>query len=155
MKFVYLAGSITGATYGEANDWRFDFGVRLQRIGVTGVSPLRCEPIRGATYSPTNADPKFGTARAIASKNKLDVQTCDLTLCYMPQSVNAARLSLGTIIELAWATAFGKPTILVTDYPLLQAHPVVQANASWLLTDLDEAFEVIEGIFGVYSNAIH
>lgn len=153
-KTVYLAGSITGMKYGEANDWRNEAIERLAKSGIIGVSPLRCEPLRGDTYTPTSADPKFGTARAIASKNMMDVKTCDLTLCYMPVALNENWPSVGTILELGWAHALGKPTILVTDHPRLVDHPVVQVNAGWILGTLEEAYEVIEGIYGVYC-AVH
>jgi len=150
MKNVYLAGSIAGCDKGEANAWRSDIRVKLAAFDIAGISPLRCEPLIGERYGVEHEDPRFGTARAIASKNFFDVQTCDMTLCYMPRDLNERRLSVGTLIELAWAHALRKPTILVSDYPFLLSHPVVQANASWILPTLDSAVEVITGILGDY-----
>ena len=148
---VYLAGSIAGCDRTEANDWRYRMIAELAAYGILGISPLRCEPLIGDRYMVGYADPRFGTARAIASKNRLDVQRCDMTLCYMPAALNERRVSLGTIIELAWAHALDKPTILVSDFPLVLEHPVVQANASWILTTLDEARDVIVGVLGDYA----
>lgn len=145
-KTVYLAGPIAGCDHAEANDWRDVFAERLRRISVKGISPLRCEPLIGGRYELGYMDPRFGTARAIASKNLFDVQSCDIVLAYMPRVLNERRPSYGTTIEIAWAKAFGKPVILVTDDPYLQQHPVTQACASWSLETLDEAFDVIEGI---------
>ena len=141
MSTVYLAGPIAGCNRGEANNWRHDVMAKLRPYGIFGVSPLRCEPLIGERYGMGCDDPRFGTARAIASKNFFDVQSCDFTLCYMPQEINERRLSLGTIIELAWAHSLRKPTLLVTQDPLLLEHAVVQANASWILGTLDEAVE--------------
>lgn len=151
MKTVYLAGPIAGCDLAEANDWRSTTRQYLKRYGIAGISPLRCEPLIGERYGVSYEDPRFGTARAIASKNFLDVQMCDVTLCYMPRVLNERRLSVGTVIELAWAHALRKPTILVTDYPFLLEHPVVQANASWILHELRDAIDVIVGILGDYS----
>lgn len=148
---AYLAGPIAGCDKGEANDWRSDLTFRLKPHGVRGISPLRCEPLVGERYELTYHDPRFGTPKAIAAKNFLDVQLCDMTLCYMPASLNERRLSVGTLCELAWAHALRKPTILVSDYDFLLAHPVVQANASWVLPTLEDAFDVIVGIFGDYA----
>ena len=148
---IYLAGSIAGCDKGEANDWRNTVSAALAQHGIVGVSPLRCEPIHGERYGVSYEDPRFGTARAISSKNFLDVQRCAATLCYMPKDLNERRLSVGTVIELAWAHALRKPTILVTDYPFLLEHPVVNANASWVLATLPEAVDVIVGVFGVYA----
>src|SRR5258706_8501454 len=74
MRFVYLAGPISGCTGPEAHDWRVNVSGQLARHFIKGVSPLRCEPLRGERYSLTYEDPRFGTARAIASKNFMDVQ---------------------------------------------------------------------------------
>lgn len=151
MRTVYLAGSIAGCDHGEANDWRGRVSASLAPHNIRGISPLRCEPLHGDRYDVGYPDPRFGTARAIASKNLNDVKMCDFTLCYMPQALNERRLSVGTLIELAWAHALGKSTILVSDYQFLLEHPVVQANASWILSTLDEAVEVVVGVLGDYA----
>jgi len=151
---VYLAGSIYGCNKGEAQDWRRDVKERLASCNIMGISPLRCEPLVGERYGVSYEDPRFGTPRAIASKNFFDVQASDMTLCYMPAVLNERRLSIGTLLELGWAHALGKPTILVTDYPLLLDHPVVQANASWILGTMDEAVDVCCGILADYAKAV-
>jgi nucleoside 2-deoxyribosyltransferase len=151
MKSIYLAGPISDCDRGEANNWRSDLRIKLAAYDIRGISPLRCEPLVGERYGLGIPDPRFGTARAIASKNFLDVQMCDITLCYMPKNLNERRLSVGTLCELAWAHALRKPTILVSDFPFLLEHPVVQANASWILSTLDEAVEVIVGVLGDYA----
>jgi nucleoside 2-deoxyribosyltransferase len=150
MRTVYLAGPILGCTRGEANDWRGSMRERLFDVGITGVSPLRCEPLVGERYGMNYEDPRFGTPRAIASKNFMDVQNCDMTLAYFPAGAN---FSKGTLIELAWAFALRKPTVLVTTEDW-RDHAVVQACANWVLSDLDEAFDVISGVLCVYSQPV-
>jgi nucleoside 2-deoxyribosyltransferase len=151
MRTVYLAGSVAGCDHTEANEWRQQVSFALAAKRIRGISPLRCEPLIGERYEVGYSDLRFGTARAIASKNFLDVQTCDMTLCYLPRDLNERRLSVGTLIELAWAHALRKPTILVSDYPFLIEHPVVQACASWVLPTLDDAIAVIVGVLGDYA----
>ena len=160
MKTLYLAGPIAGCTDREANDWRKDVGRRLRTYNIMGISPLRCEPLHGERYATPidmaglkteQADPRFGTARAIASKNMFDVMNCDMTLCFLPLAICAQRPSYGTVIELAWAKMYGKPAILVTDDPYLGNHPVVGACASWILPTLDDAVDVVTGILGDYA----
>lgn len=146
---IYLAGPITGRNEDEANDWRKEVTHLLKMYSITGISPLRCEPIQGDRYLANTPDPRFGTVRAISSKNVFDVQQCDLTLAYMPKEFNP---SYGTVIELAWAYDMGKPTILVTDDPKLKEHPVINVCARWLLDDLDAAIDVIKGIFTDYTD---
>lgn len=149
-KHIYLAGPIAGCTEGEANDWREHVSDRLRVLGYVGISPLRCEPLIGERYGTGNDDPRFGTARAISSKNLADVQSCDLTFAYMPKPEEGRPPSVGTIIEIAWANAFRKPVVLVTTDPYILAHPVVNACASWILESLDDGLDVVDGLFHDY-----
>ena len=148
---VYLAGPIMGCTRTEANDWRIEFARQLADNDIRGVSPLRCEPLIGERYSMNKPDPKFGTARAIAAKNMFDVLACDMTLAFIPKPEPGRFHSFGTMCELAWAKMASKPTILVSNDPFIQAHPVLGANAGWLLENLEDALEVIVGVLGGYT----
>jgi nucleoside 2-deoxyribosyltransferase len=149
-KTVYLAGAILGCDKSEANDWRFETASKLAARGITGISPLRCEPLVGERYGMNYTDPKFGTARAIAAKNLFDVRNCDMTLAYMPKPAPGRERSVGTIIECAWAFASHRPAIVVTDDEFLRDHPVLNACVPWFLDSLDDAVEVAAGILGGY-----
>lgn len=148
-KHVYLAGPILGCDRSGANDWRYIVDDTLNAMSngeIRGVSPLRCEPLIGDTYGTSHPDPRFGVPRAIAAKNKYDVKNCDLVLAYMPKG----ELSLGTLLEIAWADAYDKQIILVTDEPKILNHPVLDATVDWKLETLAEACEVINGVLGGY-----
>jgi hypothetical protein len=58
--------------------------------------------------------------------------------------------SYGTIIEAAWADAFGKQVILVSDDPYVMTHPVIDAIMPWKLATLDDACETVIGILSAY-----
>lgn len=154
IRTIYLAGPIAGCTKGEANDWRDYVRSKLEPHRIRGISPLRCEPIIGNTYdlpgSMQHTDPKFGTARAISSKNMFDVRNTDLTLAFLPKFMNEKRPSVGTILEIGWAKAFNKPVVLVTDDDYYRQHPVSSFCASWLLDNLDDACDTILGVMGEY-----
>ena len=163
---VYLAGPILGQTHEEANDWRTAVAAQLADHGIVAISPLRCEPLIGPRYSAGYPCPKFGTARAIGSKNFFDVRTCDMTLAYLPrlfepgayqshtvEDMRRLQLppSIGTIIELAWAMAFDKPAVVVSDNPLVATHPVIDACAGWLVEDLQDGVDILVGVLGDYA----
>ena len=167
MKTVYLAGPIMGCDRGEANDWRIYCASRLAEHGICGVSPLRCEPLVGQTYQMEYADPKFGTARAISSKNLFDVYHCDAGIYRVPPQKLGLKWtgnpgaqtpipcvvkpwSVGTLQELAWAKIWNKPALLVTTDPYLLTHPEVNASAGWAVETLEEAEEIIVGLLGGY-----
>ena len=151
---MYLAGPITGCNEGEAKDWRQYVSGELKKHFITGISPLRCEPIIGERYDVGHLDPKFGTARAISSKNLADVKWCDMTLAYFPAHLNQRKVSLGTVCELAWASALGKPVVLVTDDENMVKHPVINACAGWLVSTLDEGIEILTGVLGDYARPL-
>ena len=148
---VYLAGPIMGCTGPEANDWRKAADVLLKDHGITGLSPLRCEPLIGERYTADYPDPRFGTPRAIAAKNLFDVRSCDITLAYLPKPEAGRRQSYGTIVEIAWARALGKQIILVSDDPYVLGHPVIDACVDWKLGTLQEATDVCIGVLGGYT----
>lgn len=150
-KYIYLAGPILGCTEGEANDWRRDLATRLAEHNIVGISPLRCEPLHGATYGSGSNDPRFGTPTAIHSKNLMDVQSCDMTLAYLPEPPAHKDQSWGTISELGWAFALSKPRVVVTNHAKVRAHPVIAASAGFgFLDDFDQAFDLIIGLFDGY-----
>ncbi len=161
MKTVYLAGPILHCTGEEANDWRREVSALLRdRYGIIGISPLRCEPLVGATYEADYADDKFGTPKAIASKNVFDVKRCDMTLAYLPRRPFFAQVdgdlaikwhqSYGTIQEAALAFAYGNPAVVVSDDPEVIGHPVINALAGWMLPTLQDGIEVLGGVLGGY-----
>lgn len=158
---VYLAGPINGCTRGEANNWRDSFANRLAPA-IIGVSPLRCEPLIGSDRyggcetagKPVNelySDPRFGVPKAIKSKNYIDVHECDVMVAYLPKEANDRRPSYGTIMEIAWAHEARKPVILVSDDPAVYGHPVIAESVQWIVSTLDEAYDIIQGVYGVYA----
>lgn len=155
-RYIYLAGPILGCNKSEANDWRMDMCSRFVEYNIVGISPLRCEPIVGERYGTEYADPLFGTARAIANKNFMDVKMCDVTLAFYPAprldgGTKWAKPSLGTTIEIGWAHALQKPTVVVSQDDFITKHPVVNACAGWMLKDLDQATELILGLLLDYA----
>ena len=154
-KFIYLAGPIAGCTQEEANEWR-EYVRSMLPHAIVGISPLRCEPLKeGMTYTEEGASPKmWSDPRAIATKNWLDTESCDLVLAYLPKELNEKRPSYGTVIEIGWAIGLRKPLIVVSDDKQLMDHPLIKHNASWRLDSLDDAVEVIVGLFGEYIGSV-
>lgn len=148
-KLVYLAGPILGCTEGEAKNWRKWVADQLEPLGITCISPLRCEPLIDAPkYGLVYADPSFGTKQAIAAKNLYDVRRCDLTLAWLPLPPEGRRQSYGTIVEFGVAFEAKKAIILVSDDPNVAGHPLLGGIAGWTLDSLTEAVRCISGIMG-------
>lgn len=155
LRYVYLAGPVTGQTREEANAWRYDFARRIERATfgqVRCISPLRKENLLCKRYEHSNPCPKFGMPRAIAAKNRQDVRNCDVTLAYLPdrRRSDGDRPSYGTICEIVWAAEQGKMVIVISDDPEVKTHPVILECCGWMLETFDEAIEVITGLLGDY-----
>ena len=150
-KYIYLAGPIAGLTEEEATEWRAEVRENLPH-GIIGISPLRCEPLKeGMVYTDDGAtDEMWSDPRAINAKNWLDTESADLVLAYLPKEMNDRRPSIGTIIEIGWAIGLKKPLIVVSDDKQVMEHPLIECNAAWRLDNLEDAVEVIIGLFGDY-----
>ena len=150
-KYVYLAGPIAGLTKEEGTAWREEVDLMLPD-NIIGISPLRCEPVQpGMRYDdPGAVDKLWSDPRSINAKNWLDTMSSDLVLAYLPKVYNDRRPSIGTLIEIGWTIGLNKPLIVVSDDNQLLDHPLIKCNAAWRLNELEDAVEVIVGLFGDY-----
>jgi nucleoside 2-deoxyribosyltransferase len=153
VKSVYLAGPIAGMTEREAKEWRSDAIDYFRKNGITGISPLRNEPAEHGKYG--DALSWVGKAaaegQAIAAKNMFDVRACDMTLIYLPKAANDMRPSYGTVIELGWARILDKPVVLVSDDPVVMAHPCINTCVGWKVETLAAGFVLVVEILGPYA----
>src|SRR5688572_21568512 len=115
MNTVYLAGPITGLSFDGATDWRGHAqGVLLDR-GIRGVSPMRAKEylkseksLKAAGYS--QPDMPLSSAKGITTRDRWDCTNADVVLVNL---VGAERVSIGTMMELAWADSARVPIVLV------------------------------------------
>jgi hypothetical protein len=114
MKTVYLAGPITGLSYEGCTDWR---ELAIKELGIaeiTGLSPMRAkdylkdESFVGDEYQNT----VLSSSRGIITRDRWDTTRCDLILVNF---LGAEKVSIGTVMELAWADAFRTPSIVVIE----------------------------------------
>ena len=145
MKHIYLAGPIAGCSYGEATNWRVEFGSRLPP-GVVGVSPMRNKEFlnRRKRIAGGSLDEQLmGLVSAVGTRDYYDVSHCDMVVAYLPKLSNDRRPSIGTLMELGTTRANGIPAILVTDDKRMTEHPLICDWMSWVVPTLDEALEVV------------
>ena len=108
---VYLAGPISGTSYGESTDWRESIAEKIYPH--TALSPMR-----GKSYLSSEAaiadsyDTPLSCAKGIITRDRWDVERCDIVLVNL---LGASRVSIGTMMEIAWADAYRKPVVLVME----------------------------------------
>lgn len=135
---VYLAGPITGLSFDECVNWREDFIEKLPQQ-IIGLSPLR-----GKDYLEHEQEVKMDYAhlvlsseRGLTTRDYRDVKNSDLILVNL---LGAKKVSIGTVMEIAWARAFQIPVILVIDREgNVHDHPMIRDSVGYRVDNLEEA----------------
>jgi nucleoside 2-deoxyribosyltransferase len=141
-KSIYLAGPITGLSYGKSTDWRRWMARRLS----PEIVPL--SPMRGKDYlkdeqhigSAYEQHP-MSTEAAIIGRDRFDVMTrCDAV---MVNVLGAKKVSIGTVIEIGWADAARKPIILlIEDEGNVHDYPMIRQAATYRTDDPEMAYSI-------------
>jgi nucleoside 2-deoxyribosyltransferase len=146
MKKVYLAGPISGCSWGESEDWRDN----LKTYYIPNVQFY--SPLRGKEYLKNETSIKDSysghinsTAKTIMVRDSFDVRTSDaLVVNFM----GAKKVSIGTVMEVAWAWQNKTPVIaLIEDLANIHEHSMLNEAFSWRVTTLEEAADVLRLLF--------
>ena len=117
-KSVYLAGPITGLTYGDArHGWREEFAAMMP-THIISLSPMRGKDflmgeknLKGdPDMYPTNP---LARPSGILARDRNDVRTCDVVVACFLGAMNHP--SIGTAVEFGWADAYRKPLVMVVE----------------------------------------
>lgn len=142
-KLCYLAGPITGLTFEEADDWRDIAASRLAEHGIIALSPLRGKDyLRGIgrlldQYHELNV---LSSQKGIVTRDRWDCMRADVVL------VNFAgtnHISIGTVMECAWADAARVPIVMVLPRDNIHNHAMLREVAGFLVETLDEAIATV------------
>lgn len=150
---VYLAGPITGLTYGVATDWRLYASDVLEQHSIQPLSPMRGkdfilkrigeQTVLGQTYE----DSPLSTQRGIVARDMFDIAGSDIVLFNL---TGAERISIGTMIEYGWASSRRKVIVTVMEESgNVHDHAFVRELSPYRVKTLHEALEVIMSIAGV------
>src|SRR5271167_1832462 len=114
MSLVYLAGPITGLTYEGCVDWRQKAIDYLDQFGIQGLSPLRSKDylLQETSVADSYEEKILSTQRGIYGRDKFDCERADVVLVNV---LGAKRVSIGTVMEIAWATGKNTPVVLVME----------------------------------------
>jgi nucleoside 2-deoxyribosyltransferase len=153
---VYLAGGITGMTFNGCNNWR-EYAIRnLAEANIHGYNPLRAKDYLRSVNEQSSFQAMqktydgfvMSTAKGINTRDHWDVKTSDVVLVNL---LEAKVVSIGTVMEIAWAHAYRKPTVLVMESENnLHDHPMIRESVGFILPDLDEALHIVKAILLPY-----
>lgn len=149
-KSVYLAGPISGCSYGECTDWREGVTAELAKVGLAAYSPMRAKNYLAhvqklaadcASYGSLNV---LSSNHGITTRDRFDTQRVDLVLVNL---LGAKNVSIGTMIELGWADSVRTPIVCAMEpegNP--HEHGMVKDIIGFRLETLEEAVDTVKAI---------
>lgn len=147
---VYLAGPITGLSYQGATDWRHHVRDLLDPIGIRTYSPMRAKEYLATIgcISGTGEEYRhFGCLslpRGVMTRDRFDATRCDVLLVNL---LGAERVSIGTVMEIAWADAHRTPIVCAMEQSgNPHEHMMVQEAIGFRVDSLSDAVDVIKAI---------
>lgn len=140
--YVYLAGPITGLTFDAATDWREKFAARVNSDKIECLSPLRGKEflrdvgvLHNGTYDGTLASSKGITRR--------DYFDCTRSTVVFINLKDAKRVSIGTVMEIAWAYQMQIPTVIVMEPGNIHHHVMIDESVTYTVDSLEEGEAIL------------
>lgn len=137
---IYMAGPISGLTYGESEAWRDEFTSYFEGTNIRCLSPLRAKTyLHDAGVLEQSYSHPLSTDRGIMMRDHWDCQRSTLIVCNL---IGVERVSIGTVMEIAWAYAYGKPLIMMMDEKSSHDHPMIREAINFRAATVEEAAHI-------------
>lgn len=151
---VYLAGPISGLGYAGATGWRDCAAKLLGARGIKALSPMRGkECLADVTRFTADGDAyrhlsPLATNRGIMTRDRWDATRCDVLLVNVK---GATSVSIGTVMEIAWADSRRTPIVMITEPGNVHDHGMINEAVGYKVETLEDAVTVIAALIGVES----
>lgn len=143
---VYLSGPIAGLSYNGATSWRSMVRGMLANHNIQALDPMRGKEYLWGKQVLEACDGDeshlMSTPRAITTRDRWDCMRADVVLVNLLQADQLSRLSLGTIMEVAWADAQRIPIVCVRKDDTYN-HPMFNDVIGFECRDLPDAVDLI------------
>ena len=135
---LYLAGPVTGTSFGHSSSWRDSVIDRLPP-NITGLSPLRIETYLKQETVLSDSYPEYAlsTEKAINRRAIFEVERCDAILVNF---LGAKKVSIGTVMEMAWGK--DKPIFIAMEPDNIHRHAMINDTAMCIVPTLEEALDM-------------
>lgn len=145
---IYLAGPITGLSFDDCSDWREQAIMILTGRGMQGISPLRAkEYLKNYTTIEDGLDLEdtvLSSQRGIYFRDKFDCERADLVIVNF---LGAKKVSIGSVMEIAWATTKNTPIVLIMEEKgNVHDYSLINEACPFRVTSLSEAIRITETI---------
>jgi nucleoside 2-deoxyribosyltransferase len=139
---VYCAGPITSLSYEDAIAWYKEVEKKFPSH-IIPVFPLRGKTwLQGAISVEDNYLTKhpLSTLEGIMTRDRFDVMRADALLVNL---LGAQKVSIGTVIEIAWAHMLQKPVVVIMEKDNMHQHSMVRGCASLVVDTLDVGIDCV------------
>ena len=140
-KKVYLAGPITRQDYSGANDWRDEVVTQLIPFSISGYSPMRGKAYLSKVKEIEDAYSDY-TMSSITGINVRDYNDCKTAGALLVNFLPAKKVSIGTVMEIAWARAFQIPIVIVMEKGNIHEHGMLTFG-NIIVPTLEEGVQAI------------
>lgn len=143
---IYLAGPISGLTYDGCTDWRDAVERTLSIDDFEVASPMRAKKFlnTGEILDAVRYDNVLASAQGVMTRDSWDVHRCDAVFANL---LGAEKVSIGTVMELAWAWKAGVPAIVVMEPENIHNHIMLQQSTPYYCETVDEGLELLYALF--------
>jgi len=149
---VYLAGPITGQSYEGATNWRDEVTTAFKSHGIDCFSPLRTKSylFEETSIGDCYDDYVLSSQRGIFARDMFDCRSKDAIFINLLdaglQDDGSPRVSIGTVMEIAWGVAFNKPMVLVMDKDNIHDHAMIREACPFIVNTIEEGINIMRSI---------
>lgn len=139
---IYLAGPITGKSFDEVMSRYKEKTSLLVDFGYEVLSPMTAKGgLKGVSaFVSTGYAGPVANDHSIFERDRWMVQQADVVLADLS---NANTVSIGTTMELAWASMLNKHTVLVMGENNPHDHAFIKQAADVRLCSMEEAYDYL------------
>jgi len=160
-KFVYLVGPISGVSFEGATSWR-EYCREHFNPGIVGLSPMRGKEYlqHEQSISDSYEQHVLSTTKAIMTRDVFDCTQADVIFANF---LGAERVSIGSVMEIAWAYQNRKPIVACMEdggvamtgrlgaTGNLHEHAMMNEAISYKVNSLDSGIHIVNAILTAYA----
>ena len=141
---VYMAGPITGCSYEGCTNWRDEFALALTGYNVHCLSPMRNKDyLSKEVWINAQYDTPLSCEKGIYTRDKFDCCRCDILIVNV---LRTTRVSIGTVLEIAWADANDIPIVLIMEDENMHDHPMIRECCGFRVDTIEKAIELVKAV---------
>jgi len=138
---IYLAGPITGTAYQDTNNWRLEVTKELSSNNLIGYSPMRGKSYlsKENTILDNYQEHIMSSTVGINVRDYNDVITSGAILVNF---LNSKRVSIGTVMEIAWARMKQIPIVIIMEKGNIHEHALLTYGCI-VVSNIDDGVDCI------------